>query len=104
MQSIATVARVRRPESKSTPNFEVVLAYQDFSSGIRAKEFFDRPFAATFAKRSRQKAQMEFFTHHFGPPALAFPFAANETQQLERGIPLESGDSSRIPARLHTGE
>jgi hypothetical protein len=42
MQSIPMRARARRIEPKSTPSFEVVLAYQDFNSGIRAKEFFDR--------------------------------------------------------------
>ena len=42
MRTIATLPTVDRVDSASTPFFEVVLAYQDFSCGIRAKEFFDR--------------------------------------------------------------
>jgi hypothetical protein len=42
MQSVASLTRVSHIKPKSAPSFEVVLAYQDFSSGIRAKEFFDR--------------------------------------------------------------
>jgi len=42
MQSIASLTRASHIKPKSAPSFEVLLAYQDFSSGIRAKEFFDR--------------------------------------------------------------
>src|SRR5690348_17788474 len=42
MQSIASLTRASHTKPKSFPSFEVLLAYQDFSSGIRAKEFFDR--------------------------------------------------------------
>jgi len=42
MRTIATLPEVDRIGSTAPPIFEVLLAYQDFHSGIRAKEFFDR--------------------------------------------------------------
>ena len=42
MRTSANLPELGRIESTSTPPFEVVLTYQDFHCGIRAKEFFDR--------------------------------------------------------------
>lgn len=42
MQSIANLTRTGHVKPKLAPSFEVVLAYQDFSSGLWAKEFFNR--------------------------------------------------------------
>jgi hypothetical protein len=42
MRTSRNLPELGRIESTSTPPFEVVLTYQDFHCGLRAKEFFNR--------------------------------------------------------------
>ena len=42
MQNMGAVAKSDSFELNGTPEFRVLLAYQDFAAGLRAKEFFDR--------------------------------------------------------------
>ncbi len=42
MQNMSVLAVSDSFELNSTPDFRVLLAYQDFAAGLRAKEFFDR--------------------------------------------------------------